>query len=87
MKSVIEDIFYSNRDYIEKVKPSRKYLTALNKYQEYCEKLIAVSDGDKKQIFDDLLDITNVLEREFAETNLKEGFKLGMMIAIGDCGD
>ena len=80
MKSVIEDIYYGN--IAESIKTSEEY----GKICDECDKLYKelqtyLNDKQKEVLFNYMIK-TGGLEGETACTHFKEGFKLGLLVAV-----
>ncbi len=82
MKSVIEEIYYGNCKNYETIELSEEYWKVNKKYGELYEKLEEGLNEEQKKLLNDLYVQSAGLEGEAACTHFKEGFKMGLLIAI-----
>lgn len=82
MKSVLRDIYHGNQANVQNFKESKEYWEASSEYNELYEKLEQGLNDEQKKILDDLFVMTGGLESEASCTWFKEGFKMGLLIAI-----
>ena len=82
MKSVLRDIYHGDQKNIENFKESEEYKEVQRKYGELYEKLEEGLNEEQKKILDDLYLLSGGLESEASCTWFKEGFKMGMLIAV-----
>ena len=82
MKSIIEEIYIGNRGSCDTIKAGEKYFKVKEKYCKIYDKLEEGLNDGQKQLLDDLFMQSGGLEGELACSHFKEGFKLGMLVAI-----
>lgn len=82
MKSIIEEIYYGNCENHETIKPSEEYWNIHKEYGKIYEKLEEGLNEEQKQLLSDLYVEGGGLEGEMACTHFKEGFKMGLLIAV-----
>ena len=81
MKSIIEDIYYGNWS-AENYKISEEYRKICEECDKGYKEIEKHLNEEQKQNLFNLILKNSGLEGEAACTNFKEGFKLGMLIAI-----
>lgn len=82
MKSVIEKIYNGERGCFENINESEKYWEISKEYGNIYDELAEGLTEKQKKILDNLFIVSGGLEAEAACTHFKEGFKLGLLIAI-----
>ena len=82
MKSVLRDIYHGDQSNVENFKESEEYWAVHKQYEELYEKLEQGLNDQQKKILDDLFIMSGGLESEASCTWFKEGFKMGMLIAV-----
>ena len=82
MKSILRDIYHGEQKNIENFEESKEYLEVKSNYNVLYEKLEKSLNEEQKKILDDLFVISGGLESEASCTWFKEGFKMGMLIAV-----
>ena len=82
MKSVLRDIYHGDQKNIENFKESEEYWEVHKKYGELYEKLLQGLNEEQQKTLDDLYVLSGGLESEASCTWFKEGFKMGLLIAV-----
>lgn len=82
MKSVLEEIYYGERGNCENLELSEGYKAANSKYGELMEMLEKNLDEEQRLKLKEIFYASAEAENEAALTHFKEGFKLGMQIAL-----
>ena len=82
MKSIIEDIYYGKRGFVETIKPSEEYWKVHEEFGKIYDKLESQLTDEQKKTLDELYLSIGGLGAEQGLTNFKEGFKLGLLVAI-----
>lgn len=82
MKSVLRDIYHGEQKNIENFEESNEYWEVHKKYDELYEKLLQGLNEEQKKILDDLYVLSGGLESEASCTWFREGFKMGLLIAV-----
>ena len=82
MKSVLRDIYHGDQKNIENFKESKEYWEVHKQYEELYEKLEEGLSEEQKKVLDDLFIMSGGLESEAGCTWFKEGFKMGLLIAV-----
>lgn len=82
MKSIIEDIYYGKRGFVETIKASKEYWKVHEEFGKIYEKLESQLTDEQKNILNELYLAMGGLESEQCITNFKEGVKIGLLIAI-----
>ena len=82
MKSILDDIYFGERGHCETIKISEKYKQIKKEYAKIYDTLENGLNDEQKQLLDELFLQSGGLESELACTHFKEGFKLGMLIAL-----
>ena len=82
MKSVLRDIYHGEQRNIENFEESKEYWEVHKQYDELYEKLLQGLNEEQKKILDDLFVMSGGLESEASCTWFKEGFKMGLLIAL-----
>ena len=80
MKSVIEDIY--NGNIAENIKMSEEYFKICDECDELYKKIQTYLNEEQREILFDFMIKTGGLEGEAACTNFREGFKLGLLVAM-----
>ncbi len=86
MKSILEEIYYGEKGFYEKIKPSEGYLKVHKEYCQIHDKLEEGLNDEQKKILDDLFIATCGLEDKIACTHFIEGFKIGLLVAVETFG-
>lgn len=79
--SVIEEIYNEKRGFCDRIKPSKAYEKANEKYQQIIQELEKKLNDEQKRVLYDLAFAVGEREGELACTHFKEGFKMGMRLA------
>ncbi len=82
MKSIIENLYDKKKGLRDNIKPSKKYSEINKKYLDIYEELEKCLNEEQKRAFFDMIVTLNDREGELACTHFKEGFKLGMLVAV-----
>lgn len=82
MKSILEDIYYGRRCYCENIEAGEEYWEVHKEYDKIYEELEKGLNDDQKKILDELFITTGGLEDKLACAHFKEGFKIGLLVAI-----
>ncbi|MDE6597722.1 MAG: hypothetical protein K2K60_03695 [Clostridia bacterium] len=82
MKSVIEEIYYGNRGHSESIRESEEYFKVQREVGTLCEEFDKTLTEEQRQVFDKIHFLLSGLEAEATATHFKEGFKLGMLVAV-----
>lgn len=82
MKSILEEIYYCKRGNSEVIEASEEYWKVHKKYEEIYEKLEEGLNDKQKKLLDELFVQGGGLEGEMALSHFKEGFKLGLLVAV-----
>lgn len=81
MKSAIEEIYYGNCS-AESFKMSEEYWKIISKCDKLCDRLKKGLNKKQIKILNQLVLESGGLEGEAACAHFKEGFKLGLLIAV-----
>lgn len=82
MKSIIEEIYFGKRGNAEGMKPSEEYWKAHDEVSRKYEDLEKQLTEEQKKQFQELYLIMGGLESEHGISQFKEGFKVGLLVAI-----
>ncbi|MDE7401646.1 MAG: hypothetical protein K2N17_06305 [Clostridia bacterium] len=82
MKSIIEEIYLGNSGCVGTVKMSDEYWKINYTVSEMTEEFKKMFNEEQQQKFLKFCDTYNLLSAETALSHYKEGFKLGLLLAI-----
>lgn len=82
MKSIIEDIYYGKRGFVETIKASKEYWKVHEEFGKIYEKLESQLTDEQKKLLDELYSTSGGMESEHGISRFKEGVKIGLLIAI-----
>ena len=82
MKSVIEDIYLGRRGDTDTIEPSEEYWKVHKEVGKQYEALESQLNEEQKRMLEELYLTMGGLECEQGSTHFKEGFKLGLLVAI-----
>ena len=87
MKSIIEKIYMGKIGCVETVKMSDKYWQTINIVSEKTEEYKKIFTEEQQQKFLEFCDAYSLLGAENALSHYKEGFKIGLLLALECLGD
>lgn len=82
MSSIIEDIYLGRRGNIETMKPSEEYRKAQEIMCKQYNNLVQQLTEKQQNALEELYSILGELEAEHGFSRYKEGFKIGLLVAI-----
>lgn len=82
MQSTIEDLYFCNHTHSENFKASDEYWKSHNEMCDIMDRIGKHLPDEDKKLLNDLYDVMGDCEYEQTLKAYKEGFKLGMRIAI-----
>lgn len=82
MKSIIEDIYMGRRGDSQTIQPSEEYWKVHEEVSKQYDKIANQLTAEQKNALDELCLITGGLESEHGISCFKEGFKIGLLVAI-----
>ena len=86
MKSILEEIYFGRRGDFEKIVVDERYEKADEKYSKIYNELVTGLNESQRQILDKLVDATAGLEIAIGCSHFKEGFKIGVLVAVETFG-
>lgn len=87
MKSILEELYFSNDGMCERVNNGREYRKIQNEYCTIFEKLIEELNKEQKKMLNELFELSSGMEAESALAYFKEGFKLCARLILESLGD
>ncbi len=82
MKSIIEEIYFGKRGFAETIKTNDNYWKVHEEVGVFYEKLLNELSDEQKSTLDKMYSVIGGLEAEQSVEHFKEGFKLGLLIAV-----
>ena len=82
MKSIIEEIYLGNRGCVETVKMSDEYWKTNHTVSEKTEEYKKMFNEEQQQRFLEFCESYTLLGAESALSHYKEGFKIGLLLAL-----
>lgn len=86
MKSVIKDIYLGKCGFNGTIKMSETHKETLATVFKMTEEYKKSFNEEQQRKFLEFCDLNNLLDAENALSHYKEGFKLGMLLALECCG-
>lgn len=82
MKSIIEEIFYGNKNHYEKIDYGEDYSKITSKYLKLCDTFCRGLTEEQKSMFNELTTLDLEGDVEAVRAHYIEGFKMGFLIAV-----
>lgn len=82
MKSIIEEMYFGKRGFAETIKTNENYWKVHDEVGVFYEKLLNELSDEQKSTLDELYSAMGGLEAEQSLEHFKEGFKLGLLLAV-----
>lgn len=80
MKSILEELYFSNDGMFERICSGRDYRKLQNEYCKVFERLIEELNKEQEKMLNELYELSSGMEAEAALAYFKEGFKLCMRL-------
>lgn len=87
MISIIKELFFGKRGQYENIITGKRYRELFEELCEVCKELSKDFNNKQKELFENICNMQSEIEAEAVFQNYREGFKIGLLLALECLGD